>query len=110
MEDDPLVALDLEGIVRASGDETQVAVANTLVEARNALAALAFDAAFLDIDMADGKTFEVAALLHARGTPFAFVSGSRPEEVPAPLRHVPFVPKPYHPEDIERTLRVRLSR
>ena len=61
------------------------------------LAALAFDAAFLDIDVLDGKTFEVAALLHERGTPFAFVSGSRPEDVPPPLRSVPFLPKPYDP-------------
>ncbi len=110
VEDDPMVALDLEGIVLGAAGEAQVAVANSVVEARNVLAAMAFDLAFLDIDVLDGKTFEVAALLHERGTPFAFVSGSRPEDVPAPLRDVPFVPKPYHPEDIERTLLARLSR
>lgn len=110
VEDDPLVALDLEGIVLGAAGEAQVAVASSVVEARNVLAAMAFDVAFLDIDVLDGKTFEVAALLHARGTPFAFVSGSRPEDVPLLLRDVPFVAKPYQPEDIERTLLARLSR
>ena len=52
--------------------------------------------------MLDGKTFAVAHLLAERGTPFAFVSGARREDVPPPLRQVPFLPKPYDPQDIER--------
>lgn len=116
VEDDPMVALDLEGIVLdiAAGldhvSSAHVAVAGSVGEARRVLASHAFDAALLDIDVADGKTFEVAALLREQGTPFAFVSGARPEEVPAPLRDVPFVPKPYNPDDIEKTLLTRLAR
>ena len=110
VEDDPMVALDLEGIVldMASG-LTQVAVAASAREARQVLANAAFDLALLDIDVTDGKTFDVAALLHERGTPFAFVSGSRPEEIPPALRNVPFVPKPYDPATIVRTLASRLG-
>ena len=111
VEDDPMVALDLEGIVLgASEGQARVAVASSVSEARRVLSALAIDAAFLDIDVLDGKTFEVAELLHERGTPFAFVSGSRPEDVPPPLRSVPFLPKPYDPGDIERMLQRRQSR
>jgi DNA-binding LytR/AlgR family response regulator len=111
VEDDPMVALDLEGIVLGAAEgQAQVAVASSVSEARQVLSALPIDAAFLDIDVLDGKTFEVAELLHERGTPFAFVSGSRPEDVPPPLRSVPFLPKPYDPGDIERMLRSRLSR
>ena len=108
VEDDPLVALDLEAIVTAAAD-AEVAVAHSVNEARLALGLVAFDAAFLDIDVTDGTTFEVARLLAAQGTPFAFVSGARREEVPPPLRQAPFVPKPYAPEDIERTFLARMA-
>lgn len=108
VEDDPLVALDLEAIVTAAAD-AEVAVAHSAAEARRALGRAAFDAAFLDIDVTDGTTFEVASLLAAQGTPFAFVSGAQREAVPPPLRQAPFLPKPYDPEDIERTFLARTA-
>ena len=49
-------------------------------------------------------------MLAERGTPFAFVSGSRREDVPPALQHAPFLPKPYDPQDIERTFLARLAR
>ena len=99
--DDPMVALDLEAIVVGAAD-ADVAVANSVQEARRVLDDATFDAAFLDIDVLDGKTFGLAQQLAERGTPFAFVSGARREDVPPPLRQVPFLPKPYDPQDIER--------
>lgn len=108
VEDDPMVALDLEEIVLGADAQARVALAASIREAERALASLEFDAALLDIDVLDGKTYEVAARLHEQGMPIAFVSASRPEELPAPLRDVPFVPKPYDPADVERTLRARL--
>ena len=106
-----MVALDLEGD-RAGLAEGRGAGGDhrSVVEARRVLAAAAFDAALLDIDVLDGKTFGLAAMLHERGTPFAFVSGSRREDVPQPLRSIPFVPKPYDPEAIGQTLLARLAR
>ena len=56
--------------------------------------------ALLDIDVVGGKTFEVAANLLQRGTPFAFVSGSTPGDVPEPLRNVRFLRKPFSTRDI----------
>ncbi|WP_201445411.1 response regulator [Belnapia sp. F-4-1] len=110
MEDDPMVALDLEEIVLSLGEgHAQVALAASVREARRALADTTFDAALLDIDVLDGKTFDLAEALHERGLPFAFISGSRPEELPPQLRSVPFVPKPYDPVEIEHTLRAKLS-
>ncbi len=110
VEDDPMVALDLEEIVLGLAEgEAQVALASSVREAQRALASSTFDVALLDIDVLDGKTFEFAQALHERGTPFAFVSGSRPDEVPPALQQVPFVPKPYDPADIERMLSAKLS-
>ena len=105
-----MVALDLEAIVTdVTEGAADVAVANSVVDARRALGNASFDAAFLDIDVMDGKTFELAQLLASRGTPFAFVSGAARDEVPPALRQVPFLPKPYDPQDIERTFLARLA-
>jgi len=108
VEDDPMVALDLEAIV-VGATNADVAVAHSVKEARRVLREAAFDAALLDIDVLDGKTFPVAYLLAERGTPFAFVSGASQEDVPPPLRQVPFLPKPYDPQDIERKFLARLA-
>lgn len=110
VEDDPMVALDLEAIVTGVTDgAAEVAVASSVTEARRALGQAGFDAVLLDIDVTDGKTFDIAHLLAARGTPFVFVSGARQDELPAPLRQVPFLPKPYDPQDIERTFLAGLA-
>ena len=59
-----MVALDLEAIVVGAAD-ADVAVANSVQEARRVLGDAAFDAALLDIDVLDGKTFGLAQ--HAGG-------------------------------------------
>lgn len=93
VEDDPFVALDLECIVRDATD-SDICMASTLAEARRC-AREPIDFAFLDIDMPDGKIFEVARELRRRGVPFVFVSGELLSEVPAMLRDAPFISKPY---------------
>jgi DNA-binding LytR/AlgR family response regulator len=96
------VALDLECIVRDVND-AEICTASTLAEARRC-AREHIDLAFLDIDMPDGKIFPVAADLRARGVPFAFVSASLLDEIPAMLRDVPFIPKPFKTWQICQTL------
>lgn len=102
VEDDPFVAFDLECIVRDSAD-AEICMASTLAEARRCARQL-IDFAFLDIDMPDGKIFPVAADLRARGVPFVFVSGALLHEIPAMLRDVPFIPKPYKVWQICQTI------
>jgi len=58
----------------------------------------------LDVEVTNGKTFEIAQTLERKGVPFAFVSGSRQEELPSDLRSAPFIPKPFYPAQIERAL------
>lgn len=93
LEDDPFIALDLQSILESEGHEV-VGVFSSLAEAHDHLED-SFDYALLDIDVVDGKTFGLAAELLARRIPFAFVSASRPAEVPAPLRGASFIPKPF---------------
>ena len=102
LEDDPLIALDLQAIVEGQGHEV-VGVFDSLAEAREHLGDC-FDFALLDIDVTDGKSFELAAALLERRIPFAFVSASRPSELPAHLRGAAFIPKPFEEATIVRTI------
>jgi DNA-binding response OmpR family regulator len=98
LEDDPAIALDLQAILEEEGHEV-AGVVGSLAEAHRSLDG-AFDCALLDIDVIGGKSFGIAETLCSRHIPFAFVSASRPTDVPQPLRHAAFIPKPFD----ERTL------
>lgn len=102
LEDDPFIALDLQAIVENAGHEV-VGVFASLAEARAHLAD-AFDFALLDIDVVDGKSFEIASSLLERHIPFAFVSASQRSDLPVHLRGASFIPKPYQEETIVRSL------
>ncbi|QCI67782.1 response regulator [Phreatobacter stygius] len=102
VEDDPFIALDLEATVGDGLDgDAELVVVGSLDEANKAAEApLSF--ALLDIDVIGGKTFALAQALASRGTPFAFVSGSLPADLPELLRAVPFVRKPFSAPEIRR--------
>lgn len=100
VEDDPFIAMDIESAVAEQlGDEAELIVVGSVAEARLA-AAKRLSCALLDIDVADGKTFPIADALRQAGTPFAFVSGSAPHEVPAPLQSARFLRKPFSTREI----------
>ncbi len=102
LEDDPFIALDLQAIVEEQGHDV-VGVFDSLAQARERLRD-EFDFALLDIDVTDGKSFEIAAALLERRVPFAFVSASRPCDVPVHLRDASFIPKPFEEATIVRSL------
>jgi DNA-binding response OmpR family regulator len=102
LEDDPFIGFDLQAIVEKQGHEI-VGVFSSLAEAREHLAD-GFDFALLDIDVSDGKSFEIAKALLDRGVPFAFVSATGPNELPSHLRGARFVPKPFEEATIVRTI------
>ena len=102
LEDDPLIALDLQAIVEGDGHEV-VAVCDSLAEGRMKLSD-GFDFALLDIDLCDGKSFELASALSERRIPFAFVSASRRSDVPSHLRGAVFIAKPYAEAAIRRSI------
>lgn len=102
LEDDPIIALDLCAIVEAEGHEV-VSVCESLAEARTHLSE-PFDFALLDVDLADGKSFDVASVLADRSIPFAFVSASERSDLPLHLRGASFIAKPYEEAAILRSL------
>ena len=100
VEDDPFIAMDIESAVAEKlGAGAELIVVESVAEAR-AAAASHVSCALLDIDVVGGKTFDVATSLLAKGTPFAFVSGSTPGDVPHPLREVRFLRKPFSTHEI----------
>lgn len=101
-EDNPLIALDLQAIVEGEGHEV-VGVCESTAAARAHLSS-PLDFALLDVDLVDGKSFEVAELLEKRGVPFAFVTASRPSDLPEGLRSARVVAKPYREQAILETL------
>jgi CheY-like chemotaxis protein len=103
LEDDPLIALDLQLLVESAGHQV-VRVCGDLSTAHRHLGA-GFDFALLDVDLPDGKSFEVAARLDEKRIPFVFVSASALAELPAHLRHAPFIAKPYQHTAIINSLR-----
>lgn len=106
VEDDAFVALDLETIVSQESGAEVVTVASLSAAER---AVDDIDMAILDIDVVDGKTYDLARQLQRRRTPFIFVSASRRDEVPGELRAAPFIAKPYDPAAIVREVRNALA-
>ena len=105
VEDEPMVAMDLESTVKDI-IAAEIVVAPSVSRAREAMAE-PLDFAFLDIEVTDGQTFEIALELQRNEVPFVFVSGATPEALPPDLRGAPFIPKPFERHLIARALRRR---
>jgi DNA-binding response OmpR family regulator len=81
VEDDPLVAATLADAVEEAGGEV-VGIASSVKEARQMIRMLTFDAAVLDLRLADGEVTPVLEALHARKAPTVICSGGDlPEKV-----------------------------
>jgi CheY-like chemotaxis protein len=93
VEDELLVALDIESILTEAGMEV-VGPASTAAEALQLIGSTKLDAALLDANLSGESIDEVASALSAQGVPFAYVTGygreSLPEAHPAPIVTKPF--------------------
>jgi DNA-binding response OmpR family regulator len=97
VEDEPMIAMDLETMV--TDVVTAIVLVKVSVAATKKVLDESLDFVFLDVDVTDGKTFEVAQILERQRVPFVFVSGS-----PQDQRSVPFIPKPFYAAQIEWAL------
>jgi DNA-binding LytR/AlgR family response regulator len=108
VEDEILIVMDLEDMIAAI--VPAMIVAKTSVAAAKLALNSHFDFAFLDVDVTNGKTFDVARLLVKKGIAFAFVSGSRRHDLPVELQSVPFISKPYQLAHIKQAILSRDAR
>jgi len=94
IEDEPLVAMDLESCLAAAGCEV-VGSAGTVRDAKTLCAEAACDAALIDVNIAGQPVDELAATLTKRNIPFAFVTGYGREALPQGFRDALVVGKPF---------------
>jgi DNA-binding response OmpR family regulator len=99
VEDDALIALDLDAELRAAG-YTVVGPAGSVARARQLLRDEAIDAAVLDINLGDSTSYEVAAALQAANTPFVFLTGYNEALVQPQFAGAPVLVKPIHYRDL----------
>jgi PAS domain S-box-containing protein len=96
VEDEALVALDVEETLKGAG-------ADVLGPAPNVMRALAligeetFDVAVIDANLAGASVTPVADALVAKGVPFLFATGYGPQALPEPHRSAPVLVKPIPP-------------
>lgn len=99
VEDEFLIALDIAGALEQGG----LVVIGPLASVRDALKTLErekVDGALLDANLGGEPVGRVADALHARGVPFAFVSGYGRDQLPPQHKGAPLISKPFTGEDL----------
>lgn len=104
VEDEPLIAMELAQIIEDAGGIV-VGSARTQSDAILLAENTEFDMALLDVRVRDGTTFQLAAILFEKQTPFVFCTGdSDQRDEFRDWAAVPIVTKPHTPEIIIATL------
>ena len=103
VEDDPLIALDFEGMLVGMGI-TAVRTARTVAGALEMITSRQPDFALLDVGLIRETSFAVAERLAGLGIPFAFVTGYGEDRIPVAFAEAPMLPKPYSLEALQRLL------
>jgi CheY-like chemotaxis protein len=103
VEDGPLVAFALAMSLADAGCIV-IGPAGTVAEAKRLIDEAPFDGALLDVELTGESVDEVAAMLAGMNAPFAFVTGSAQEDLPAAFRDAPILAKPFSEENLLRTV------
>ncbi len=92
VEDEPLLAFDIKHNIELHEGLSAVCVSSV----RDAWLQLKnqFDLVFLDINVRDGTTYDLARELRKRIIPFVFTSGSLLSNLPEDLQAEQHIPKP----------------
>lgn len=100
-EDEIIVALFLEDALSEFGYEVAGVVGyldEAMARPRD------YDLAILDVHLNGASVFEFADKLTAEGVPFIFATGYGERGIPERHRAWPVLQKPFHPEELRRTL------
>jgi len=96
VEDDTLVAWDIETMLQDSGGAV-VGPVGKLAQALELIARAEFDIALLDLNLGRDNSLPAADRLDEAGIPFIFLSGHSADFLPERHRNRPLVAKPFHP-------------
>jgi DNA-binding NarL/FixJ family response regulator len=103
IEDEPLVAMDLESILTAAGCEI-VGSAGTPDKTKLLIAQADCDAAVVDVNIGGHPVNELAAALTQKNIPFAFVTGYGRNGVPREFREAIVLKKPFSRDELLATV------
>jgi DNA-binding response OmpR family regulator len=104
VEDEPLVALQIEDVLREAGFEITGCV-GSLDKAIAILKDDDCDIAVLDANLRGDSVAPVAVALQQRGKPFLFVSGYERVHLPEAFLDAPLLSKPFEPGELITTVR-----
>ncbi len=99
IEDEPLVALEMEDQLRAIGCIV-VGPAATVDRARHLIAEETFDAALVDANLRGKPVDDLVAAITRRGIRFAFATGYGREGLPVSFRDTPLLNKPFDAQQL----------
>lgn len=104
VEDDALLLMDLEEVLRQAGAQS-VHACCTIEEALRCSEAERFDAAIIDVRIGSDSIAPIARQLVARGTPFVFYTGQpRNDRIMAECLNCQILSKPAQSDVIVNTL------
>src|SRR5690606_37453024 len=96
--------LYLEDLIADQGHEP-VGPAMRLEQAMTLAREEALDAALLDVNLGDAKSFAAAEILRERGVPFVFLTGYGAGGLPEEWRSSPTLEKPFEPHHLAAALK-----
>ncbi len=109
VEDEFLIALDIERILEATATREIVTVSRNR-DALTKLQSERFDVALLDLKLNGDNSLPVAERLAALAVPFIFITGASAQAVPAGFRAVPVVIKPFDGDTLLGALQKAIGR
>lgn len=107
VEDEMMIAMYLEDLVAEQG-HTPVGPAMRLDQALELARSETLDAALLDVNLGDAKSFEAAELLRERGVPIMFLTGYGASGLPEEWKGSPTLEKPFEPHHLSSALETLL--
>jgi len=103
IEDEYLVALEIESVLQAAGID-EVVLAATELEALDEMREGQWDFVVADANLNGVGINCIAAALSERSIPFVIVSGYRREHLPGEVADVPLVAKPFRGAELVQAL------
>jgi len=109
VEDEPLIAIDGEAILRSFG-VSEVVCVRTVADGHLALDARLFHAAFLDLRLGQDSSIPLAQRLASLNVPFGFLTGFQGDAIPDEFKSRPILIKPFTPDQLGKLLRNLIGR
>lgn len=104
VEDEMMIALYLEDLITDQGHQP-VGPAMRLEQAVALASAETLDAALLDVNLGDAKSFPCAEILRERGVPILFLTGYGAAGLPDEWKSSPTLEKPFEPHHLASALK-----